>query len=281
MNIGIRLHDVAGNGLEAKLAQARAQGFTCVHIALSKVLPDFSMVQAPALLTERLAEDVRALLDKYALQPAVLGCYLNLATPDEAELAWTTAAYEAHLRFAAWLGALVVGTETGAPNAAYATSPECFTEEALALFTDRLRPVVRAAEAFGVPVAIEPVCRHIVSTPQRTRQVLDAIDSPMCRVILDPVNLLDVHNADQQAVIFDEALSLLGGNIDVVHWKDCRVENGVLLSMAAGLGDLQGDAVAAWLAARPSLPVTLEDTLPENAEAARKWLAQALRSAES
>lgn len=272
MNIGIRLHDVVGDGLEAKLQEAHALGFTCVHIALSKVIDGFTMADAPSLLTEELAAHVKGLLDKYSLQPAVLGCYLNLATPDKAELEMATAAYAAHLCFAAQIGAKVVGTETGAPNTGYKTTQECFTEEALQLFIARLRPVVHAAELVGIPIAIEPVCRHIVNTPARARQVLDAIDSDMCRIILDSVNLLDAGNAKGQEALFDEALRLLGSAIEVVHWKDYRMEQGALVAVAAGHGELHAGNVTAWLKARPGMPVTLENTSAETVVAARASL---------
>lgn len=97
MNLGIRLHDTAGSTLEEHLKSAREQGFSCVHIALSKTIPGFSMKDAPALLTDSLAAEVRALLDKYHMECAVLGCYLNLATPDEGELAHTVECYKTPL----------------------------------------------------------------------------------------------------------------------------------------------------------------------------------------
>ena len=217
MNIGIRLHDTAGSTLEEHLKSAREQGFSCAHIALSKTIPGFSMKDAPALLTDSLAAEVRALLDKYGMECAVLGCYLNLATPDEAELANTLASYKAHLHFARAIGARVVGTETGAPNTAYATCPECWTEESLQLFIDRLRPVVRYAEEAGSIIAIEPVCRHIVSTPERARRVLDAIDSPALQIILDAVNLLTLDNYSRYDELIDESVRLFGDRIRVLH----------------------------------------------------------------
>ena len=45
MNIGIRLHDTAGSNLAEHLAAAKAQGFTCVHLALAKLIPGFSMAR--------------------------------------------------------------------------------------------------------------------------------------------------------------------------------------------------------------------------------------------
>ena len=55
MRIGIRLHDTKPGTLKERLAFARAQGFTCAHVALSKVLADFAMADAPVKLTEEYA----------------------------------------------------------------------------------------------------------------------------------------------------------------------------------------------------------------------------------
>ena len=55
MNIGIRLHDTEPGSLKERLAFARAQGFSCAHVALSKVLDDFAMEDAPEKLTDEYA----------------------------------------------------------------------------------------------------------------------------------------------------------------------------------------------------------------------------------
>lgn len=40
MQIGIRLHDSAKAPIEERLKNVREQGFTCAHIALSKMFED-------------------------------------------------------------------------------------------------------------------------------------------------------------------------------------------------------------------------------------------------
>lgn len=277
MNIGIRLHDTLGSNLEEHLRSAKEQGFTCTHIALARCIPGFTMKDAPALLTDELAAEVRALLEKYGMECAVLGCYLNLATPDEEELACAYACYKAHLRFAKAIGAGVVGTETGAPNTAYATVPECFTEESLQLFIDRVRPVVQYAEEIGAVLAIEPVCRHIVSTPQRARKVLDAIDSPSLQIILDTVNILNMHNHTRMDELVAQSIELFGDRIRVLHMKDYLPAEGAedVLSMACGAGGMDYTRLLAFAKAHPGLPMTLEDTVPANAVAAREYLEKA------
>lgn len=276
MNIGIRLHDTAGSTLEEHLRSAHEQGFRCIHLALSKTIPGFSMKNAPALMTDELAGEVRGLLEQYEMECAVLGCYLNLATPDEAELANTVACYKAHLRFAQAIGATVVGTETGAPNIGYKTCPECFTQESLELFISRLRPVVAYAEEVGAIIAIEPVCRHIVSTPARAQQVLEAIPSPSLQIILDTVNLLSMANCAHMPDLVAQSIALFGNKIRILHMKDYQPVEGAadVKSLACGTGVMDYTPLIAFAKAHPGIPMTLEDTVPANAVAARQHLEQ-------
>ena len=274
--IGIRLHDTLPGTLRERLQYAKAQGFTTVHLAMSKAIAGFRMGDAPALLTDALAADVRAAFEETGMRCAVLGCYLNLATPDRDAYAHTLEIYRAHLRFGRLIGAEVVGTETGAPNTTYTTVPECYTEESLQLFIERLKPVIGAAEAFGEPLAIEPVCRHIVSTPARCQRVLEAIPSPMLRVILDTVNLLTPENEGECARIVEESIRLFGSRISVLHMKDYTVVPGEknVHSQACGTGVMDYADLLAFARER-ELPMTLEDTVPDNAAAARSFLERA------
>lgn len=271
MQLGIRLHDVAGATLEEKLANAKAQGFACGHVALSKVISQYSV--ADSALTPGLAMYIKKQFSKYDLDIAVLGNYLNLANPDPQKLAAIQKRYMTHIRFAALLGCGVVGTETGAPNEEYRYEPACRSEEALDTFITNLKPVVRYAENMGVIIAIEPVIRHIVYNPKRARQVLDAIASPNLQIILDPVNLLDESNAADHRRIIQEAIGLLGEDVAVVHLKDFKVQDGKLLSMGAGMGEMDYTGLMRFIKKeKPYIHATLEDTKPDNAVAARLFV---------
>jgi sugar phosphate isomerase/epimerase len=82
IQLGIRLHDTAELPFEERLETVRAQGFSCVHLALSKVS---GLPSAPETLTPGYAMALRHLFDKKELDIAVLGCYLNLGNPDAAD----------------------------------------------------------------------------------------------------------------------------------------------------------------------------------------------------
>ncbi len=273
-NIGLRLHDSKPGTLSERSLSAASQGFRCVHLALSKVLGSGFM--DPMVFTPGLAAHVRSSMN--GLDIAVLGCYLNLCTPDESEYACTVEKYVAHLRLAPQISAGVVGTETGNPNTAYRYDPEhSHTDEALEMFIRRVEPVVKAAEKLGALLAIEPVYTHIVSTPKRARRVLDAVASPNLRIIFDPVNLLHPDNLSRRDEVIAEAIELLGKEIDIIHIKDYILrEDGKLDSVAAGTGEMDFSAILRFAArVKPGIQMTLENTVPENAENARIFVDRA------
>lgn len=271
MQIGIRFHDTVELPFEERLQEIKRQGFTCTHIALSKV-PGFTA--DTNALTPGYAMYMRDAFRRADLDVAVLGCYLNLATPDEAALKANTDKYMAHIRFASLMGAGMVGTETGAPNVNYSYDKEaCHSKEALETFITNLRPVVKYAEQMGVIVAIEPVYRHIVWNPKRAREVLDRIESPNLQIIFDPVNLLWTDNYDQRQEVFEEAMDLLERDICMIHLKDCVVEGDSIKSMGCGLGEMNYDSIVKFaVEKKPFIHATLEDTKPDNAVFAREYI---------
>ena len=261
MNIGIRLHDTAPGTLAQRARAALAAGSACTQLALQKTLG--AAYAQPAACTPGLAATVRRALGP--LDVAVLGCYLNLGSADEAAFAAMAAQYEAHLRLSRLLGGCVVGTETGSP---YAGAPEAEVhgEAALERLIRRLRVLAATAEKLGALLAIEPVFTHILCDAQRTRRVLDAVASPNVRVILDPVNLLHPGNLGRRQAVLDEAVALLGRDTTVLHVKDYVRDGDTLRAVAAGQGEMDyGPLFAALLPQKPEMHILLENTTPQNA----------------
>ena len=271
LQLGIRLHDMRPGSLAERAAWARGQGFSCVHLALEKTIPDFKM--SPGKLTAGFGKHIRALFAAHDVDVAVLGCYKNLAHPDAQELQRIQDNYIAHLRMAVSLGCSVVGTETGAPNAQYRYEPLCHTEMALQSFLHGLSPVVEAAEKLGVLLAIEPVWNHIVWNPQVARRVIREMASPNLRIIFDPVNLLSKENYQDRERVIEEAIEQFGEYVEVVHLKDFQVQGEKLVAVAPGTGLMDYKPLLAYLKREKyDIQATLENTVPENAVAARKYL---------
>ncbi len=271
MQLGIRLHDIKKAPLEERLAIAHEQGFACGHLALAKVISEYPVNDGA--LTPGFALYLKKLFAKNELDVAVLGCYLNLANPNEESLAKIKRRYLTNIRFASLLGAGVVGTETGAVNEEYKFEERNHSDEALGIFIRNVRPVVEYAEKMGVILAIEPVAKHIVCNPKRARRVLDEIASPNLQIIFDPVNLLDHSNYQNREEIFAEAIDLLGEDIAMVHIKDFVVKDNELVSVAAGTGEMDYSQIIRFMKEKkPYIHATLENTVPENAVTAREYI---------
>ena len=281
---GIRLHDVNSQApselqtLEARAAKAREEGFRCVHLALSKCIKGVSFDSAA--LNEGLAAYVRRIFREQELDVAVLGCYLNLAHPDREKVREFQSRYYGHLRVAALAGTGMVGTETGAPNAAYQLDANTHTDEALHTFMSNLEPVVEHAEQWGVVLAIEPVWNHIVFSADRALEVIRGIGSPNLRIIFDPVNLLSAENIEQREKVLGEAMDKLCEHIAMVHLKDYVREGERLKSVAAGNGEMNYTDILRFLKARkPYIQATLENTCNDNAVASRRLIEELYASA--
>ena len=271
MQLGIRLHDIKKAPLEERLSIAHEQGFACGHLALSKVISEYPVDDGA--LTPGYALYLKKLFAKNELDIAVLGCYLNLANPNPESLNKIRKRYLTHIRFASLLDVGVVGTETGAVNEEYKFEERNHSGEALDIFIHNVRPVVEYAEKMGVIFALEPVYKHIVCNPKRARRVLDEINSPNLQIIFDPVNLLDISNYKNRDEIIEEAMELLGDDIAMIHIKDFVVEDGKLVSVAAGTGEMDYTKIMKFIRERkPYVHVTLENTVPENAVAAREYI---------
>lgn len=276
MKIGIRLHDTMPGSFWERMCRARAQGFDCMHLALSKALPHFEMADAPRRLDNHLAEQMRGALMIKNMDVAVLGCYLTLADRDPERLERTREIYRAHLAFAPKIGARVVGTET--PSAPGFDLP-ADSDEALDYFIECVAPLVKYAEEVGATLAIEPVVNYIVNSPERMERTLDRLHSDNVSVILDTVNLLTRDNYARADDIIEESFSRFGDRISVLHLKDFRVdpEQYRVIPMACGAGQMNFDRLLRF-AMEKDIPVTLENTTPENAERARRFLVKRMEA---
>ena len=84
MQLGIRLHDTKKLPIEERIADVHHLGFACGHMALGKVIEEYSTKDEA--LTPGFAMYLQNIFQKNNVDIAVLGCYLNLATPNGEQL---------------------------------------------------------------------------------------------------------------------------------------------------------------------------------------------------
>lgn len=256
---GIRAHDIGRFSADELARRVSEAGLDCVQLALAKAICGFE--PRPGALGGRTASAIAGDFRRHKVGIEVLGCYVNPIHPDRAARAAGIAWFKEHLRHARDFGCRLVALESGSlhvdqrPHHPENESPEAFAE-----LTEVLADLAEEAGRHGVVVGIEPVHGHVLSTPEKTRLLLDRIASPHLRVVFDPVNLLSPANAMEAADVTNRALECFGGWISVVHLKDFRVRPQGLATCAAGEGIHDPGPLLAWLSTRhPGMAVLLEE----------------------
>ena len=271
---GVRLHDLPEGTVEERIRMAGQLGFECIQLPSKVLYKSFGIDRGG--LTRELADHLRGVLEEAGVRVAVLGCYKNLATPDQHQLLDNIAEYEACFRFAGWLGGCPVGTETGRPNIENKVADDRKTGVALETFCMTLARVCSIAEQEGTELLIEHGWNEVVNTPERCHAVLERVSSAALGVIYDPVSLLHPAIVGEAAEQVSRMLYLCGSKIRVLHAKDYEVVHnedeagwcdgtGMRL-VCHGVGEtgrFDFEPVVAWAAAAcPGIPCVVENSTP-------------------
>lgn len=280
MRFGMRCHDVIHNNLEDLAESIQEKKFKSVHLALTKVKTDFDFKKSH--ITPGMAKHIRDTFGKRGISIDILGCYVNLAHPDDAELKILLDRFKEHIRFARDFGCSLVGTETGALNKEYVYGPENNTEEAFLRTLNSVKDLVNEAEKFGVIVAIEGVAKHVINTPERMKRVLDNIDSNNLQVIFDPTNYITPENYKNQDELIKKAFDLFGDRIVAVHAKDFICEDNEIKLAPIGKGLLDYELLLSVLKEKyPYIDIFFESTKPEHVDDSIDYITKIYRSVNS
>lgn len=219
MKIGVRAHDFLRHDADTLARLITTAGFTTVQLAPTKALPDVNHYDD---LTSARVTEIVAAFARHQLEVALLGCYIEPASPDETLRQDGLRQFSTALSMAKQFGCALVATETTHFDPA-GTNAE--REKAYARLLDSVLRMVEQAEQYDVNVGIEPVALHTLDTPKCTKHLIDTVNSPRLKVVFDPVNLLFSHTVSQQAAIYHELFDLCGERIAVLHMKDVVYEN--------------------------------------------------------
>ncbi|WP_249412858.1 sugar phosphate isomerase/epimerase family protein [Paenibacillus antibioticophila] len=260
LHLGVRAHDFGVLPLEELLARVKHYGFTHVQLAVRKSFPD--SVPNMTGLSPGTAHYLGNAFRQAGIHITVLGCYVNIIAPDPVQRAEALDSFAAHLRLARDFGASLVGTETGSVGAGY--TKDNFTVEAYQAVVRAVRIMVAEAERFGATVGIEAGQNHPLHSAPLARKLLEAIPSNNLQIILDCANLMSPDNSTRQAEVVAEALNLLGNRIAVVHLKDYKLDNGKIVIVPPGQGELDFKPILRYMKyERPHIHGILEST-PES-----------------
>ena len=97
------------------------------------------------------------------------------------------------------------------------------------------RKALEIAAEYDVILAFEPEVSNTVDSAVKGRRLLDQMESPHLKVVMDPANIFHKGELPRMREIIDEAFELLGGDIAIGHAKDLD-RDGAAGHIAAGKG---------------------------------------------
>lgn len=257
LHLGIRAHDFPQFSLPELVSKLDQYRFKHIQFAVQKSFPD--SVPSMAALSPGTAAYFGEAFRQAGVRIAVLGCYVNIIDQDPGKRAQALDHFNTHLRLARDFGASLVGTETGSVGKGYTT--DNFTEEAFQEVVKSVKSMVAEAERFGVTVGIEAGQNHPLYSAKLTRRLLDLIPSNNLQIILDCANLMSPDNYLHQEAVIAEALELLGNRIAIIHLKDFTVEDGKIVIVPVGQGQLKFAPILRYMKYdRPHIQGLLEST---------------------
>lgn len=231
MRLGIFARTFPGTTPLAVMEAAKRAGFDAVHY-------NFSCSNLPAL-PERVDAQVCAAIVDAARRTGVgiagLSGTCNMAHPDPRARTDGARRLRAVIAAAAEIGAPLVTLCSGTRDAQdqWRAHPGNAGPAAWADMIATMRDALRAAEAHGVDLGVEPELANVVSDADQALRLLGELPSPRLRIVLDPANLFErAPDATRRALIRD-AVARLGPHIAMAHAKDRAPDGGFV---AAGRG---------------------------------------------
>ena len=264
LQLGIRAHDLGQVPIEELTKKFNDYGFRHAHFAIKKSFPE--SVKSIQNMTPGTAHYIYNHFSKAGVKLSILGSYVNLSSLDLNVRKQAIVDFKKHIHLARDFGASMVATETGSVGNGYTEAN--FTEEAYQIALESVRDMVKEAERFGVIVAIEAGINHPIHTAKKLRRLVDEVNSPNIKVILDCANLMAVDNYERQEEVIQEAFTLLGDYIIALHIKDFIVEDNKIKIVPVGQGWMKYDAIMHYAKyEKPHIFTSLEATTePDLAE---------------
>ena len=278
MRIGIRGHDLGKNTPAAFASSVVEAQLESLQLVLFKAIEFDS--DEPPILNDALTREVKQALAEKGVKVAMMGAYFNPVHSNKALVAETVENFKNHLKRAEIFDCQLVGTETGSYNDDAWTWHEFNqSEEAYQEVLRVFKEILPTAEAAGTYLTIEPAYHHVISTPARLKRLVDDLNSPNVRVIFDLFNLLHKENTHEQHRLIDEMVTYFNDIMMIVHAKDFLLENGELVQVAPGRGDLDYPYLIEKLRTLQTTPdIILEDVQGDEIAFSREFLAQLLKN---
>jgi len=196
-------------------------GFTAIEEANFKAGPEWEI---PAEISPEVIALIRDLAAEYKIDIVAINGTFNMAHPDPAVRAEGVRRFAILADAAVALGCPILSLCTGTRNlnSMWRAHEDNLSDEAWADCKAVLLEICAIAEKRGLTLAVETEARNVVQTIERARKMLDEVNSPALKMIMDCANLFLPGTARPENVekIIRSAFDVYGKDVVRAHGKD-------------------------------------------------------------
>jgi len=240
MQIGIFAKTFAHSNstLEETLDAVVEHGLHCVQFNLAVA----GLPTMPDQIDPELVDRIRCAAELRRIDLAAISGTFNMIDPDQLKVKANLDRLATLAAACSGMGTKIITLCTGTRDSLdqWRWHPDNLTPEAWHDLTSAMQQALEIAERYDVTLAIEPELTNIVDSAQKGRKLLNEMQSPRLKVVMDGANLFKQGTLPQMHVILEEAFALLGSNIVIAHAKDLT-RDGEAGQEAAGNGLLDYD----------------------------------------
>jgi sugar phosphate isomerase/epimerase len=206
---------------------------TCMQFNLAR----FGLAVLPEQIDNALCDRIRHEFESRGLTMSAISGHFNMIHPNHKIRQEGLHNLEVLAEACKLLGTSVITLCTGTrdPDSMWRNHPDNGSQAAWTDLLASMQQAVRAAEAHGVTLAFEPEVSNVVDSPQKARHLIDEMQSPNLKVVMDGANIFHKGELPRMREILDEAFDLLGPDIVLAHAKDLD-RDGEAGHLAAGKG---------------------------------------------
>lgn len=232
--VGVFAKTFPGTNPIAVLGAARGAGYRVVQYNMAcSGLPSM-----PEAIKTGAAESVAVAAKDAGVSLAAVSATYNMIHPDpsarrrglESLAVIATAAHTMGTRL------LTLCTGTRDPDDQWRRDTDNDTPEAWRDLLASTEAAIDIAETYDVDLGIEPEQANVVHSAAQARRLIDELQSPRLKIVLDPANLFEMAAAEERRRIIAEAIDSLADRIVMAHAKD-RAADGTFVTAGKGVID--------------------------------------------
>lgn len=239
MRLGIFSKTFERPTLEGKLDAVKATGLSVIQFNLSCA----GLPSLPHEIDLETAVYIRQECEKRHLHIAAVSGTFNMIHPDRQRLRDDIRRFRHLAAMCHSMGTSVITLCTGTRDKdnMWRAHPDNNSPEAWDDLLTTMRELVNIAVEYELELAVEPEPANVISDAVKARRLLDTMDSPRLKIVLDAANLFQPNEGMPLAEVIEQALSLLSEHVIMAHAKDYSTIQG-LQYRAAGTGEMDYEA---------------------------------------